>query len=305
MPSLRQLEYLTAIAAERHFRRAAERAGVSQPTLSAQLNALEERLGVQLVERDRSGVLLTPVGSRIEAIARGVLRDVQEIRDLAAGQRGEFAGMIRLGLPPTIGPYLLPRLLPKLHRDHPAVQLYVREERPDSLPQSLKEGGHDVAIMPVPVRSADLHSVTLFREPLYLVVPADHAFAGRSRIERRELRGQSVLILETGHQLREQVEAICQEFGARILRDFEGTSLEMLRQMVGMGLGLSFLPGLFVDSILRSDDSVKMVELKGRALYRTVGIAWRKTSARAAEFEQLADETRDAVRRGFPEFSVL
>lgn len=305
MPTLRQLEYLTAIASERHFRRAAERAGVSQPTLSAQLTALEERLGVQLVERDRSGVLLTPVGRRIEGIARGVLRDVQEIRDLAAGQRGEFAGMFRLGLPPTVGPYLLPRLLPKLHRDHPDLQLYVREEVPRSLPRTLQEGGHDVVIVPVPVHSSDLHSVAVFREPLYLVVPTDHPFAKDRQVERRKLRGQSILTLESGHQLREQVEAICDEFGARLLRDFEGTSLDTLRQMVGMGLGLSFLPGLFVHTALRRDPTVSVVELKGRSLYRTIGIAWRKTSAREREFQLFADKVRDAVKRGFPGFPLV
>ncbi len=305
MPSLRQLEYLLAIAAERHFRRAAERAGVSQPTLSAQLSALEERLGVQLVERSRSGVMLTPAGEGIETIARRVLRDVQEIKDVAAGQKGELSGVVRLGLPPTIGPYLLPRLLPKLHKAYPQLKLYVREEVPQSLPSTLQDGGHDVVIMPVPVRSGDLVSTALFREPLYLAVPADHPLAAREEVERNDLRGQSILTLETGHQLREQVEAICDEFGADLLVDFEGTSLDTLRQMVGMGMGLSFLPGLYVHTSLDKDSSVRALQLRGRSLYRTIGIAWRKTSARSTEFEKLARHVQDGMKRSFPGFSLL
>ena len=305
MPSIRQLEYLIALSETRHFRRAAEKAGVSQPTLSAQLNALEEKLGVQLVERSRSRVLLTPVGEEIEHIARRVIRDVQEIKDAASGQHGKLAGVIRLGLPPTIGPYLLPRLLPKLHKTYPDLKLYVREEVPQTLPASLEEGGHDVVIMPVPVRGGDLESVSLFREPLYLTVPADSPLADKEPVERADLRGQSILTLETGHQLREQVEAICEEFGAELMSNFEGTSLDTLRQMVGMGMGLSFLPGLYVHASLGRDGSVKSKELKGRALYRTVGMVWRKTSARKAEFETLAGHLRDAVKRGFPKISLV
>ena len=213
--------------------------------------------------------------------------------------------VIRLGLPPTIGPYLLPRLLPKLHKTYPDLKLYVREEVPQTLPASLEEGGHDVVIMPVPVRGGDLESVSLFREPLYLTVPADSPLADKEPVERADLRGQSILTLETGHQLREQVEAICEEFGAELMSNFEGTSLDTLRQMVGMGMGLSFLPGLYVHASLGRDGSVKSKELKGRALYRTVGMVWRKTSARKAEFETLAGHLRDAVKRGFPKISLV
>lgn len=305
MPSLRQLEYLVALSEARHFRRAAEKAGVSQPTLSAQLGTLEQRLGVQLVERSRSKVILTPVGAEIERIARRILTGVQEIRDTAAGQGQELAGMIRLGLPPTIGPYLLPRLLPRLHKSYPDLKLYVREEVPQSLPVSLEEGNHDIVVMPIPVRGAELESLPLFREPLYLAVPSDHVLAEKDTVERKDLRNQSILTLESGHQLREQVDAICEEFGADVLSNFEGTSLDTLRQMVGMGMGLSFLPGLYVHSTLRNDSSVKAMELKGRSISRTIGMLWRKTSAREAEFSKLADHIRDAVRRSFPKVPVM
>ncbi len=305
MPSLRQLEYLLAIAETRHFRRAAEKLSVSQPTLSAQLSTLEKRLGVQLVERSRSRVMLTPAGQDVCRAARRIVRDVQEIKDIAAGQHGPLAGTVRLGLPPTIGPYLLPRLVPKIHKLHPELKLYVREEVPQSLPASLEEGRHDVVIMPVPVRSAELESLPLFREPLYLVVPAASPLAQSETVERKSLRGEAILTLETGHQLREQVDAICEEFGARLLSNFEGTSLDTLRQMVAMEMGSSFLPGLYVKSTLIRDSQVKALELKGRSLYRTIGIVWRKASERRDDYLQLADHIKDAVRRGFPQFPVL
>ncbi len=305
MLSLRQLEYLLAIDEQRHFRRAAAKVGVSQPTLSAQLSTLEQALGAQLVERSRSRVLLTPVGKEIAEIARRILRDVNEIRDVATHKLGEPGGTIRLGLPPTIGPYLLPRVVPRIHRAYPDLKLHVREDVPVNLPQNLDEGKYDVVITPIPVKAEGLETTALFREPLYLVVPADSDLGKKDTIERKDLKYRSILTLESGHQLREQVESLCAEFGAELLTDYEGTSLDTVRQMVGMGMGLSFLPGLFVHSTLAMDSSVKMVELRGRALYRTIGLLWRDTSARKSEFEQLAQHVRDTVRENFSKFSIL
>ncbi len=305
MPTLRQLEYLLAIDDQRHFRRAAAKVGVSQPTLSAQLSALEEALGAQLVERSRSRVLLTPVGRQIADIARRIARDVQEMRDVSTHKLGEPGGTIRLGLPSTIGPYLLPRVIPRIHRAYPDLKLYVREDIPRNLPDGLDRGKYDVVIMPVPVRQEGLEMVRLFREPLQLVVPADSDLSARDQIERKELKHRSILTLETGHHLREQVESLCEEFGAELRLDYEGTSLDTVRQMVGMGMGLAFLPGLYVHSALARDSSVKTIGLKGRTLYRTIGLLWRDTSARKPEFERLAQHVRDTVKRSFSAFQIL
>lgn len=305
MPSLRQIEYLVALDDARHFRKAAEKVGVSQPTLSAQLSALEQRLGVQLVERSRSSVLLTPVGKQVLAVGRRLLRDVQEIRDIVAGQRGPLGGTIRIGLPPTIGPYLLPRMVPELHRKHPDLKLYVREEVPNVLPGALADGTQDVILIPVPVRGGDFKCVPLFREPLFVVVPDDHALAAKGYAERSDLHGEAVLALERGHQLHEQVEAICEEFGARLLFDYEGTSLDTLRQMIAMGMGISFLPGLFVQTSLGRGTGVVALELKGRSLYRTIGMAWRRTSAREDAYQALLRFMRDTVDREFTDITLL
>jgi len=305
MPSLRQLEYLLALEECRHFRHAAEKCGVSQPTLSAQLRVLEERLGAQLVERSRIRVILTPVGADISAIARRVLRDVEEIRDLAASPGSGLGGMVRMGMAPTIGPYLLPKMIPDLHAAYPELKLYVREDFPAALPLALEQGRHDVCVVPLPVNRKELVTEPVFREPLYLVMAADHPLATRRRIDRRDLRGQSILTLESGHQLREQVEGLCTEVGAQMLSDYEGTSLHTLREMIGMGMGLSFLPGLYVKSSLGQDLAINVIALSGAPIYRTIGLVWRKSSARVVEFRMLADHFRNTVRREFPAFTII
>lgn len=305
MPSLRQLEYLLALEERRHFRRAAEACAVSQPTLSAQLRSLEKRLGVQLVERNRTTVIMTPVGRQIAAIGRRMLSDAEEIRHLAAVQGRGMSSMIRLGLPPTIGPYLLPRMIPELHAAYPNLKLYVREDIPESLPPALERGLHDVLVMPLSINRQDLEVQPLFREPLYLAMAVDHPLANRGKLNRRDLRGYAVLTLESGHQLHEQVKMLCDEVGAKLMSDYEGTSLDTLREMVGMGMGLSFLPGLYVQSSLSEDRTIKVSAISGAPIYRTVGLVWRKSSARTQEFLVLAEHFREAVRRDFPQFTII
>lgn len=305
MPSLRQLQYLLALSERRHFRRAAEACGVSQPTLSAQLRNLEERLGVQLVERSRATVLMTPVGRQVAAIARRMLNDADEIRQIAASQGQAMGGTIRMGLAPTIGPYLLPRIVADLHTAYPALKLYVREDMPAALPAALEQGRHDVLVVPLSAGRKDLETLPLFREPLYLVMSADHPLAARTTIGRRDLRGHAVLTLESGHQLHEQVERLCDEVQAQLLSDYEGTSLDTLREMVGMGMGMSFLPGLYVLSSLGQDPTIRVASVSGAPIYRTVGMVWRKSSARADDFRIIADRFCNAVRRDFPQFTVV
>lgn len=304
MPSIRQLEYLVAVAESLHFRRAAERCNTTQPTLSEQLKALEERLGAQLVERDRARVVLTPVGVQVVQIARRVLGDVAEMRSLAQTGGRELAGLLRLGLPPTIGPYLLPHVLPGLHADYPELRLFIREALPSQLPGSLEDGSLDVIITMLPLRQEDFEAVQLFREPLMLAVAADHPFAGRGQIERAELAGQDVLALGPGHQLHDVVHSLCEEFGARLRHDFAGTSLDTLREMVVMGLGVTFLPGLYVKREIVTDPSLRLVEIKGRSLSRTVGMAWRRASARRDSYAKLAAFFQGAIEGKFKDLSV-
>jgi len=296
VPNIRQLEYLVAIADTLNFRRAAERTHSTQPTLSEQLKSLEERLGAQLVERGRTRVILTPIGGQVVEIARRVLRDCNEIRQLTASGGKELLGVLRLGLPPTIGPYLLPTVLPGLRRSFPDLKLYIREEVPEILPRSLEEGTLDVVITLLPVPETEFVSRSLFREPLYLVVASDHPLASRTVVQRADLADKDVLALGHGHQLHDVVVSLCEEFGARLRYEFEGTSLDTLREMVLMGLGVTFLPGLYVRREILADTNLKVLELHGRAIYRHVGIVWRKSSALQSSYERLSRFFAEAVQ---------
>lgn len=288
MPNLRQLEYLVAVADTRHFRRAAERTNTTQPTLSEQIKALEQRLGVQLLERTTSRVVVTSVGQQVVDIARRMLRDANEIRVLAASGRKELAGLLRLGLPPTIGPYLMQHAAPQLHKKYPDLKLYVREEIPQSLPRALEEGVYDIIIAPLPIRGAEIASVSLFREPLFLTVAADHPLAQKKVVKFADIKGDDMLALGPGHQLHEAVVTLCEEAGARLRYDFEGTSLDMLREMVIMRLGITFMPGLYVSRELLTDPNVRTLEIKDRSVFRPIGMAWRKSSAHQETYLKLA-----------------
>ena len=305
MPNLRQLEYLVALADTLNFKRAAERTNATQPTISEQLRALEERLRVQLVERSPRRVMLTPVGRQIVDVARRMLRDADEIRMLAASGGRELSGLLRLGLPPTIGPYLLPSALPSLHKAYPSLRLYVRESLPEELPRMLDDARLDLAITLLPVAGAELCSVPLFREPLMLTVAGDHPLAARASLRRDDLRGLDVLTLGPGHQLHDAVMSLCSEFGANLRSDFEGTSLHTLREMVVMGLGVTFLPGLYVQREIDSEPNLRTIPIEGRTIYRTVGLVWRKSSALEADYERLADFFRQAVGKAFTGITTL
>ena len=305
MPTLQQLRYLVAISETLHFRRAAESVHVTQPTLSGQLRELEDKLGVQLVERSRAKVILTPVGKSIAARARTVLRDVQDIVDLAKHGQSVLGGTIRLGVLQSLGPYLLPHILPELHRTYPNLKLYVREGVPRTLLVGLDEGALDLLLFPLPVKGADLMSARLFREPLWIVAPGNHPLREANHVSRADLKGETVLALEQGHRLHDQVRDLCDQFGANLSLDYEGTSLETLRQMVGMGMGLSFLPALYVRAEVAQDDEIVAREMKTRPPSRIIGMIWRRRSARQDEFLALADLIRNILRKRAPEVTVM
>ncbi len=303
--TLRQLKCLDALAETAHFRRAAERLGVSQPSLSAQIQAIELALGLALVERARGAVRLTPVGREVLTRARSVLRDVQEIVDLAGEARDGLTGTIRLGAKPTLGPYLLPHVVGALHGDHPDLRLYIRETSPRLLEQELTNGTHDVILAQLPVAGADFVTERLFREPLYLALPADHPLAAHKAVETSSLKGLQVLALSPDYHLHDQISALTRDFGAVLQRDYEGTSLDALRQMVGMGMGVTFLPALYVRSEIAGREAEVVVRpLARRKITRSVGLAWRKRAGGAAGYTRIAQVIREVVRARFPELTV-
>lgn len=286
-PSLRQLEYVVAVHEMGHFGRAARHCNVSQPTLSVQVALVEEGLGTPLFERTSSRVAATPAG---EKLARGARLVLASLDDLLAGVSADAAalgGSIRLGTPPTFGPYFLSRLLPRLHEQHPNLQVYVREDNPAALEASVADGTLDCGLGPSPERGGLAFS-RIGRETLYLGVPAEHRLAALSSVSLRALAGERLLALGRGHRLLENVRHLADASGARIIDDFEGTSLDAIRQMVSIGMGLSLFPELYARAELRTDDDVKLLEFEDWNERRDVGLYWREGSGRERHYRAIA-----------------
>lgn len=288
MPTLRQLEYLVALADLKHFGRAAQACHVSQPSLSQQLRALEQRLGTLLVERNQTSVDLTPVGREIAARARAVLVAVEDMRDFARRADEGIAGTIRLGVTPTLGPYLMSDVIASLHSDQPALRLYIREGIPDELALELTRGQLDMLLGPLPIAGGTLTVEPLFREGLHLVAALDHPLARKPGLRQGDLRGAPVLSLDPAHHLHRQVAAACAELGMDLQRNYEGTSLDSLRQMAATGLALTMLPELYIRSEVGGTAGVKVLDVDGWQPMRSIAAAWRAGAAYADAYRRIA-----------------
>jgi LysR family transcriptional regulator, hydrogen peroxide-inducible genes activator len=284
---LKDLRYLVAVADQRHFGRAAARCFVSQPTLSAQLKKLEQSLGVQLIERAPNNVSLTPAGEEIVARARRILEASDEVVALARSQRDPLAGRLRVALLPTIGPYLLPRVAPLLRRSLPRLELRLYEYQTAAMLEKLRGGELDLGILALPVDLAGLDSRELYREPFLLALPERHPLAAHDSVRVADLKGETLLLLEDGHCLRDQALAVCSRAGVREQQDFRATSLETLRQMVATGAGVTLLPELAGSGAYRGARGVALRPFVRPAPQRHIGAVWRKSSARHAAIEAL------------------
>jgi LysR family hydrogen peroxide-inducible transcriptional activator len=305
MPTIRQFRYLVAVADTLSFRRAAQRCHVSQPTLSDQIRTLELRLKVQLIERSRRKVVLTRVGLDVVERARRILRDVQDIVDLAERGRHLLEGMVRLGVLPSLGPYLLPHVLPDLRQRYPDLTLYLREGSADELLRRLEDGDLDLLLFPLPVRRGDLAVAPLFGEPLWLALPRAHPLAACERIAPADLHGLTILALEPGHSLHATVQSLCRAHGADLRLDYATTSLDTLRQMAAMGIGATFLPALYVRTEARHDPQLAIRPFAEPAPARNIGLIWRAPSARGDEYRALAAHIREVLRSHVPEVATL
>lgn len=296
MPTLQQFRYLVAVADTLHFRRAAETVHVTQPTLSAQLKELEGKLGVQLVERSRAGVTLTPVGTEVATRARAVLRDVADITAIARVGADPLASLMRVGIVGSLGGYFLPLIVPALHEKYPALKFYVREGTAVDLMARLRDGALDLLFFPLPIEAPDLIARPLFHEPLEIVMPSDHPLAAAPEVPREALRGETLMTLEPGHRLHDTVAALAEEVGADLSLDYGGTSLDTLRQMVATGLGLSALPALYVRSEVERERLVVARPLAAPQPGRDIGMVWRARAAQGAAFEEVGRLIRATLR---------
>ncbi|MGO8854453.1 MAG: LysR substrate-binding domain-containing protein [Steroidobacteraceae bacterium] len=287
--NLKDLKYLVALADTGHFGKAAERTFVSQPTLSAQLKKLEQYLGVKLVERQPKNIQLTEVGKQIVVRARRMLDESDEIIALARNNTDPFAGKLKVGLIPTIGPYLLPRVMQKLRKALPHLGLMLYEHQTEALLKRLRDGEIDLGIMALPIAQDGLESRQLYEEAFTVALPNNHPLAAKSTIKVQDLKGQTLLLLEDGHCLRDQALEVCSRIEIREAEDFRATSLETLRQMVVAGLGITLLPETAVEPPFGSQRGLTIRQFAKPAPTRTVGAVWRKSSTRAAAIMAVCD----------------
>lgn len=286
--NLRALQYLVKLAEFKHFSKAAEACFVSQPTLSTQIMKLEEELGVALVERIPRKVQLTPVGEEIALRARHVLRDIEQIRMTARRSRDPETGLLRLGLFPTLAPYLLPHIVPAVRKRFPDLKLQLAEEKTENLLELLDNGMLDAAMLALPVPAEGLEVEVLFEEPFMLALPASHPLAERERVELSDLDGEELLLLEDGHCLRDQALEVCAMAGAHERVDFHATSMETLRQMVAAEIGLTLLPVLAVKPPIPATENLLVRPFVSPPPSRTIALVWRRTSPLGALMERFA-----------------
>jgi LysR family hydrogen peroxide-inducible transcriptional activator len=297
-PSLRQLRHLVSLARHRHFGRAAKACHVTQSTLSASIKELEDLLQATLVDRTRRRVVVTPLGQTVVERAEEILRLTDELVEAAQGSREPLSGSLRLGVIPTVGPFLLPRCLPALRRRFPKLRLYLSEDLTERLLEQLRRGELDLALIALPYEAPDAESAELVEDPFSLVVPRDHPWAGLDRVDPDRLAQANLLLLRDGHCLREHALAACRLADRGQIDAFGATSLYTLVQMVENGLGATLLPKLAIDAGILRGTRLAVLPLGVEAPSRRVALLWRRGTARRGEFELLARSLREILAKG-------
>ena len=287
MLTLRQLRYFDALAAQRHFGRAANQCHVTQPALSMQIAELEKELAVALVERRTHAVSLTEEGAEVARRAKQILRSVSDLIDYSRHRGQVLVGQLRLGVIPSIGPYLLPGVLPALKTAYPELKLSLRESQTQHLIAELQDGKIDLALLALPIEEAGLEELALFEDPFHLALPASHRLTKRKRISHGALGKERLLLLEEGHCLRDQAIAFCRNFGVTEFDEFGTSSLSTIVQMVANGYGVTLLPRMSVPLEVRGNDQVSALPFEPPVPRRTIGLVWRRTSPRKDDFVTL------------------
>jgi len=294
LPTPQQLRYLLALAEHQHFGRAAEACAVTQSTLSAGILALERQLDARLLDRDGGKrAVFTALGWEVAARARAALRGLEAIAEAAAAARAPLSGALRFGVIPTIGPFLLPRLMPALRQGYPGLRLYLREDTTDRLVEQLHDGRLDLLLLALPCAGAETAAVA--RDAFVVALPPGHLLAARDAVPAAALQGERLLLLEDGHCLRDQALDVCGFVrGEGPRRDpatpdgFAATSLHTLVQMVAGGMGVTLLPGIAVAAGITAGTGLELRPLAGAGGWRTLGLVWRPESPRASEYRALA-----------------
>src|SRR6476660_6683073 len=291
LPTVKQLQYLVALRRFGHFGKAADACFVTQSTLSAGLRELETLVGITLVERTRRVVRFTPLGEKIADKAVKVLRETEELAEMARAQGRPLHGELRMGVIPTIAPFLLPTMLPRLREQWPELKLYLREETSTAACEALHRGQLDCVLLALPFGCGEADHAMLFEDPLFVAFPASEAPAAKS-VEAGSLDEDRLLLLEDGHCLKDHALSACNRPELRAHAAMMGTSLHTLVQMVDNGLGLTFVPGMAIDAGILSGTGVEARELRSDHPYRRIALIWRRSSPRETEFLLLATALR-------------
>ena len=289
LPSVKQLRYICAVAEYKHFSKAAEACHVTQSTLSAAIQELESQLGVVIFERNKKTVLITPLGEKLLHQARLILGNVEDFVGLAKSHDEALTGEIRLGVIPTIGPFMLPQLLAELRHHYSKLKLFLKEDLSANLLQQLQEGKLDLAILAFPYPMPDMETLALFRDDFLLCLPPGHQLERRKLIKQQQLQGESLLLLEEGHCLRDHALEACKLQSSATDVVYQGTSLHTLVQMVANGLGVTLLPAISIAADVLGDTDLQVREFGPENVSRKIGMAWRKSDPRREEYLLLSE----------------
>ena len=290
LPTFRQLEHLVLLAEHGHFGRAAAACHVTQSTLSASIKELENILQASLVDRTKRRVLLTPLGRDIVERARRILRGGEDLVEAARAESEPLSGTLRMGVVPTIGPFLLPNILPRLRRAYPALRLYLVEDLTSRLVEELHAGRLDILLLALPYDCGNVEVRALFQDPFKVALPRGHPLAGGKTVDLEQLRHTGLLLLKEGHCLREQALAACRLADRKQIEAVEATSLHTLVQMVDNGFGVTLLPQLAIDGGILSGTTLAVLPAAGEPPSREIGLVWRRGTGRQREFDLLASE---------------
>lgn len=296
LPTMKQLQYLVALADTQHFGKAALRCHITQSTLSAGIRDLESVLGTAVAERSNRRVLITPFGAQVAERAKAVLREAEEVMEVARAARSPMTGEMRLGVIPTIGPFVLPRVFPALKERFPELTIYLREEQTAPLLARLEGGELDVALIALPYDTEDLRIDVIMEDEFLFACNRNHEFAGAKEISLQALADEPLMLLEEGHCLRGQTLDVCTTSDRRARAQFEASSLLTMVQMVAAGVGVALIPRLAVDAQLTRGTGISLSRL-GVPAARRIGLAWRPTSLRTEEFRLLADTLRELTNQ--------
>lgn len=288
-PTIKQLRYLCAVVEHGHFGRAAKACHVSQSTLSAGVLELEEVLGASLLERNNRSLVLTSLGEEVVARARSLLLDVEDLVALCQASAEPLSGRLRLGVIPTIAPFLLPGLLKDLRSDYPDFRPFIREDLTEALIEALHRGELDLLLLALPVAAEGVETMRLFDDPFLLASPPDHPLASREALDTADLRGQELLLLEDGHCLRDHALEACKLRGSEYTVPYQATSLSTVIQMVASGIGVTLLPGMAAAPGGAQVPEVCVTPFSDASVAREIGLMWRRKTSRQAEFRLLGN----------------